>query len=30
MENQGQYLLLRIFIDSTDKFKYRSLYEMIV
>ena len=30
MESQGKYLLLRIFIDSTDKFKYRSLYEMIV
>ena len=30
MENQGKNLLLRIFIDSTDKFKYRPLYEMIV
>lgn len=30
MESQGKYLLLRIFIDSTDKLKYRSLYEMIV
>ncbi len=30
MEVKDKYILLRIFIDSTDIFKYRTLYEMIV
>jgi len=30
MENQSEAKLLRIFINSTDKFKHKPLYEVIV
>ena len=30
MENQSEAILLRIFISSTDKFKHKPLYEVIV